>query len=422
MRVAHIASGTRPEGGPPGYLHQLERAFRLAATSRHDVLFPPAAVPRPEPAPARLRRLRRSLARLRRAVLGPPRFPRPSAEELRANGGPVDSYMRRHVARIADRLRPSVEAGRAADVLFAHDVYAAEHVLAVRRDDQQVWLMSHAPTPVVLHLAWNYVIPEIEWSALAALPDSRRWVERELAVWQRVDAIVLPSREAGAGFIRADARFAPLVAGARLVLTGASRRDDGEGEDVATLRRRWRLPADRPVGLFLGGADRYRSLDLVVGALGLLPRRGAPRGVVAVAGPPAEIVPRHPRLAALGRVRDVGSLLCAVDFVINVNRFTLFDLSNIEAAEAAKPFLLHVTGGNETFAALGVGCVAIDRAEPAAIAAGLAELFSMDAARRAALGRASRAVYERHLTLDHFRRGHERLYDERGAAAVEATA
>ena len=133
--------------------------------------------------------------------------------------------------------------------------------------------------------------------------------------------------------------------------------------------------------------------------------------MIAVAGPAPESLPRHPRLRALGRVADVASLLRAVDFVVNVNRFSLFDLSTIEAVEAGRPLLLHATGGNRTFRDLGAGCVMIPDLAPETVARGLTEMLSLPPERRDELGRASRACYEEHLTPAHLWTRHLDLYD-----------
>jgi glycosyltransferase involved in cell wall biosynthesis len=114
-------------------------------------------------------------------------------------------------------------------------------------------------------------------------------------------------------------------------------------------------------------------------------------------------------------VSDVGVLLMAVDVVINVNRFSLFDLSTIEALEAGRPLLLTPVGGNLAFEGLGAGAVMLDAVEPAAIAAGLRAVFDMAPAARAALGARSRACYETHLTPRHLRQRHVDLYDAAAA-------
>ena len=101
-----------------------------------------------------------------------------------------------------------------------------------------------------------------------------------------------------------------------------------------------------------------------------------------------------------------------MDFVINVNRFSLFDLSTIEALEAAKPLLLHATGGNKTFRDLGAGCVMLPDLEPEVIAAGLDSMFSMIPAELAGMAEASRRCYESFLTPKHMWERHQLLYTE----------
>ena len=174
------------------------------------------------------------------------------------------------------------------------------------------------------------------------------------------------------------------------------------------LRAHWGFGPE-PVGLYLGANQPYRGFDALAAGLAQLTSRDA-AGVIAVAGPDPDSLPSHPRLRPLGRVNDVAGLLDAVDFVVNTNRFSLFDLSTIEAVEAGKPLLMHAVGGNKTFRQLGAGCVMIDDLAPDTVASGLRTMFTLPAGDRDALGRASRACYERHLTLAHFWRGHSDLY------------
>ena len=106
----------------------------------------------------------------------------------------------------------------------------------------------------------------------------------------------------------------------------------------------------------------------------------------------------------------MAALFQAVDFVVNVNRFSLFDLSVIETLEAGKPLLMHATGGNRAFARLGAGCDMLADLESQTIAEGLERMFTAPPAVLNALGARSRACYDAHLTLDAFGRAHEQLY------------
>lgn len=422
MKVVHIGPSLARLGGPAGYLHELHGAAQGRETRGHEVLFPPSmppAPPRPAAAPASpaapslpsWKSLQSFAGRLKRRVLGPPRQYRPQLAELRERGGRIHRMMEDTAAQVVAESAASLELARqGGDVLFAHDVFAAAHLLEHRRPGQEIWLLIHAPFPIALYLAWSWGTPEASWEEILKLPDVAAWVERELAVWERVDRLILPCPEAGDELVRCDPRFAVPLTRADFLLTGAT----GPTPSGAGISRtRWGLPEDGPVGLFLGNALPYRGLDVLLAALPHL-SRDLP-GTVAVAGPAPESLPRHRRLHPLGRVADVASLLRSVDFVVNVNRFSLFDLSTIEAVEAGRPLLLHATGGNRTFRDLGAGCVMIPDLASQTVARGLAEMLALSPERRDALGRASRACYEAHLTPAHLWERHLELYDRSAA-------
>ncbi|MBI3403189.1 MAG: glycosyltransferase family 4 protein [Acidobacteria bacterium] len=420
MNIAHIGPPLARRGGPAGYLLQLSAAAaRHAGDSPHMLTFPRQSVParaRPPGIPARVKS---ALRPIKRALVGPPAFYRPSEADLRRPGGAIDALLTASMQSVCAEAAGSIDAALAggADVLFAHDPAVAERLLELRRPGQQVWSMMHAPMPVGLDLAWAWGIPEWDWKDIAALPDTNRWMRWELGVYSAIDRLITPCPEAAAEIARADPRFAELTFD--FVLTGAAGPTRAFLRGTPSeLRRRWRLPAGAPVGLFIGAPLPYRGLDALLEAVTTLPQ--SVPGVIAVAGPPRERVRAHARVRALGPVRDVADLLHAVDFVVNVNRFNLFDLSTIEAAEAGRPMLLHATGGNLRFQQLGLGCVMLADLAPATIASGLRDLFTMTQTRRAELGAASRRCYEQHLTPEHLWRGHTALYDRAAAALLHS--
>ena len=415
MKIAHIGPPLARRGGPAGYLRQLlAAADPHVGESRHVLTFPHHFAPVTAQPPGAVRRVKAALGPIKRALVGPPRFYRPTEDALRRPGGAVDALLTASMQAVCTEAADSIEAALAADVdvLFAHEPAVAERLLDRRRPGQQVWSMMHAPMPVGLDLAWAWGVPEWDWRDIAALPDTDRWMRWELGVCSAVDRLITPCPEAAAEIARADPRFAALSFD--YVLTGAAGPARSFADETkAQLRGRWRLPVDVPVGLFLGTLLPYRGLDVLLDAVTALP--SSVPGLIAVAGPSRERVRRHARVRALGPVREVRILLHAVDFVVNVNRFNLFDLSTIEAAEAGRPLLLHSTGGNLRFQRLGLGCVMLADLEPPTVAAGLHELFTTSEARRAELGAASRCCYEEHLTPEHLWRGHTALYDRASA-------
>lgn len=430
-KVAHIGPPRARLGGPAGYLDQLARAFE-GQEGADAVLFPPAAPERPVAAAsrtpaARIAHRSRELARRgRRALFGPPRQFRPALEELAVPGGPVDRTMRDLVAAAwaeTDASRRAADADPDVDVLFAHDPFVAEALSDAERGAgrrREVWLMVHAPFPLALYHAWSFGLPEADWRDLARLPDVAAWTAREREAMSRVDRLFFPCSEAAGELVRVDPLFAEPLARAEYLLTGAGGAAPWPPDEAArrAARKRFGLPDAERVGLFLGNAQPYRGLEVLLAGLRLLPRRSELGGVLALAGPDPSALAPHDRLRPLGRVADVPALLSAVDFVVNVNRFSLFDLSTIEAAEAGKPLLLSPVGGNRKFRDLGVGCVVLDDVTPASAAEGLSAMFRLSATALAELGARSRASYESHLSARRFRERHGELYATNALASV----
>jgi glycosyltransferase involved in cell wall biosynthesis len=420
MIVAHLGPPLRRQGGPAGYLSQLAGAL-AGDTGTHTVLFPAAAPAARRAAPMALGAVVTAARRARRTWFGAPRRFRPDLADLIRTNGPVASQVDEAWAAMQRESQPSLThaAAAGADVLVAHDTPTADAALQEGSGDRQVWLMVHNPMPLGLYLAWCWGVPEERWEQVAAYPDVRDAIDRERRVMAAVDRLLLPSPEAGRELVRADPRLEAVVARATWLLSGATGREPERPRRTPRDRREWRLPEDRPVGLFLGNALPYRGLDLLMGALDELPASSVLPGIVAVAGPAADGLPFHPRLRALGAVQDVADLLSVVDFVINVNRFSLFDLSIVEALEAGRPLLLAPVGGNLTVRNLGAGAVMLGDLMSTGVASGLTRMFALTAADRAALGARSRAVWEAHLSPVHLGARHLRLYDE--AASVART-
>jgi len=421
MKIAHVGPALARRGGPAGYLLQLSLAAeRYGKRSPHQLTFPRAEVPSRSAPPTLRDRARAALRPIKRALVGPPAFYRPKEEDLRRPGGAVDALLTASMQAVRADAAESIEAALAsnADVLVAHESVIAERLLEARHPGQQVWLTMHAPMPLGLDLTWSWGVPEWDWETILSLPDVGHWVRWEIGVCSAVDRLITPCPDAVAELARADRRFAQLPFD--YVLTG------GEGrarrfpnETRAQLRTRFGLPEGTPVGLFLSNPLPYRGLDALLEAIAAL--TPSIPGVVAIAGSSRGVPPAHPRVKHLGLVPDVTDLLHAVDFVVNVNRFSLFDLSTIEAAEAGRAMLLHATGGNIRFQKLGVGAVMLDDLQAATVARGLDACFTMADDRRAALGQASRRCYDEHLTLEHLWREHAALYDRSTAGEYVRT-
>lgn len=417
MRIAHIGPPLARQGGPAGYLYQLQRAAADAGANGRISFPPPAqrAAARRTPI-AQLVRAR--LGAVKRALVGSKPPYRPSDEMLSADRGHVERVMRDACRSIVQDADASIAGARvgAPDVFFCHDAPTAARLLELRAPGQQVWMMVHNPMPLGLYLVWNWGVPERDWREVVAFPDVRRWIGWELEVWRGVDRLLLPCVEALDEVARIDRAALTVRTPTSFVLSGASADDSTVKADRAALRQAWDLPLDAPIGLYLGNHQAYRGLDALMAAAPLVD--DTIPGVIAVAGPPRHHVARHPRLRPLGHVSAVADLMNAVDFVINVNRFSLFDLSTIEALEAGKPLLLHDVGGNKTFKALGAGAEMVADLEPATIAAGLSRMFAASAVTLGALATRSRDCYLTHLTRRHLWSRHAAITSPERAVAV----
>src|SRR5215470_3069846 len=156
MIVAHVGPPPRRLGGPAGYLHQLQSGASTDPQPRHVVRFPPAsttAPKRPPPPPLSL------LTRLRRKVIGP-KFHRPAVKELAASRGLVDRMLRDIAMDTCAESQPSLASTSGVDVIFTHDPFSAEAALRQRAASQQIWMMCHGVTPIVLYAVWSWGIPE----------------------------------------------------------------------------------------------------------------------------------------------------------------------------------------------------------------------------------------------------------------------
>ena len=334
----------------------------------------------------------------------------------------VDRMMREVAEDVrADTSVSLAAALAAADIVFTHESFSAESALDQRRPGQQVWMMCHGVTPMSLYTAWSWAVPEADWRSLIAFPDVRAWTDWELGVWNRLDGLVLPCAEAGDSFRQIDPRFNDVLDRARFILSGAAAASPKpqSGEGGSGPRNESPRSEHQRVGLYLGSPEPYRGFAALIAGVQAMP--AGSNLTVAVAGPDRGKVPAHPALRALGRVEDVGALLASVDFLINVNRFSLFDLSTIEAVQAGKLLMLHAVGGNRAFERLGAGCVMLRDLEPLTIAECLARTAAIDAAARTAMGQQSRRCWEKHLTPRHMWDRHLALYDELVGTQPRAT-
>ncbi|MEL6770084.1 MAG: glycosyltransferase family 4 protein [Bacteroidota bacterium] len=169
-------------------------------------------------------------------------------------------------------------------------------------------------------------------------------------------------------------------------------------------RRALGLPGTQPVALFVGDIRTPRkNLDGTLRALARLASTDASELRLAVAGR-VEGSP-YPQLAKdlgvsdqvlfLDFRRDLPALMRAADFVVFPSRYDPFGLVVTEAMASAKPIVTASTAGAAALVTPDAGIV-LDNPDDVAGLADAMRRLTVDAALRAQMGQAGRAIAERH--------------------------
>jgi len=185
------------------------------------------------------------------------------------------------------------------------------------------------------------------------------------------------------------------------------------------LRGEWGLSDDDVLAAFVGRLERYKGVDVLLGAIRLLAARGgAARFVLAGDGPMRDAVGdflrrgEGRRLARhLGHVRDVRGVLSAADVYVMPSRWEGWPLALGEAMSVGRPAVgTDVPGIRDLLAHERTGLLVAPK-DPAALARAV-ERLAADAPLRARLGRAARRRIVEHFSIARTVAAHEALYDE----------
>ncbi|MCW3474095.1 glycosyltransferase [Limobrevibacterium gyesilva] len=168
-------------------------------------------------------------------------------------------------------------------------------------------------------------------------------------------------------------------------------------EDFAATAPATGLPAGRPLLLALGRLHTDKGFDTLIRALPRLP------GVaLAIAGTGPELAALQAlagregvagRVHFLGWRKDAGALLRAADLFVCSSRVEPLGNMVIEAWSAGRPMVAVSAAGPAELIRHGQDGLLVPREDPAALAAGIAELLD-DPARAATLSQAGRARFE----------------------------
>ena len=247
-------------------------------------------------------------------------------------------------------------------------------------------------------------------SALGIAPSGRiaRFVKRPIrAVYGRADAIACISHE-----IEREALACGVPASRVHYFPNAidmTHFRPADPVERAELRRRWDVPAERLVCLFVGRLSREKGLLDLLEAWRLLQATGSGLPLLLIAGPDMTghawdvgvsgraFVERHglgSSVGFLGPVADVAPLLRASDIVVQPSHFEALGLSAIEALASGVPVIASSVGGLVEFIVDGENGRLCPPHDPQRLAACLDALLSDPEERARLASRARGSVCE----------------------------
>lgn len=187
----------------------------------------------------------------------------------------------------------------------------------------------------------------------------------------------------------------------------------------ARVRDELRLGADEPLVLAVGNLYPVKGHRVLLDALGILAEREPQRRWrMAIAGrgeeegnlrEQAARLGIADRLHLLGQRSDIADLLAAADLWTMPSLSEGLPLALLEAMMAGLPIVSSAVGGIPEVVRDGKEALLVPSEDPAALAGAIARLLD-DAALRATLGRAAKAVAERSYHVDAMTDGYEGLY------------
>ncbi len=287
-------------------------------------------------------------------------------------------------------------------------------VLHAHKFGSNVWaavLGRLARTPVVIahEHTWSY-----EGQPL------RRLLDRYL-IAPRVDAFVAVSREDRRRMIEVEGISAEKI---RFIPNGIATMPQDRGND---LRAELGIDARDPVIGAVSGLRAQKAYDVLLRAAAIL-RPQFPRLRVLIAGGGEERAHLEALIDELGLERtvtllghraDVPDFLEALDVAVSSSDFEGSPLSIMEYMEAGKPVVATRVGGVPDLIEQGVHGLLVERRNPSALAASIAELLR-DPDRAAKMGVRGRERRRSEFDIEVTRRRFEELYEELWAAARHA--
>jgi glycosyltransferase involved in cell wall biosynthesis len=296
------------------------------------------------------------------------------------------------------------------DLIVLHYVGLIPAVLAMRRRDQMIAVITHSPTPMFAEVAAND-LPQQRGLLEHCLDDRylKRSIDRELGLYQSVDCIIAPCPEAHEAYCACGPRWAETFSKEKLQLCMT-----GTGQPVMQKSGKdWRdvlgVAPHQLLAVYVGRNHPHKGTEILLDAINEIDAKTREKVIFVFAGFEYS-GPEIPHARFIGYTTDVGGLVRASDFVINANRYTYFDLFALEALSLGKAMLATNTGGNIVLAKMAPG-VRLVPPTKAGLAEGIQALSRLESSELCELGRVNYSAWENQFSLQVFADQHLMAYE-----------
>ena len=363
--VRHVNQRIAPGGGPPGYLHNLRRAVADRG-DRDELRIEVTTIPSLGAQPR--------MGWLERAAMAVARAPGIRRLNYEIQG----EFALRFKQTVADWRglyaaidRRTCQELLACDLLFVHDTFLAEPLLAncPREARDRVVLVTHAPTFYAHQIAAD-LLPDTSEASWRDERVVRSLRHRELEIMQSVRSVAWPFPEAQEGYAEWQSLAARYPRRDVFIRTGVPRPEALRSREA--VRDAWGVAEADRVALFMGRphADKgfWNYLEWAEAASSV-----QSEWIFAFAGQE----PKHTRrdlgaLRRLGYQSDNGGAYLAADLVVIPNRHSYLDIGLLECLALGVPVATTAVGGHRAVLRLSSAVGQIPEGAPGEVWARLA--------------------------------------------------
>ncbi len=264
-----------------------------------------------------------------------------------------------------------------------------------RRQDVTLYLTSHCPEMPAFEK--RDILAAFGLTRKAAKRVTEQFLAIDLAAFTSADYLIFPCAEALEPYLETYPPIEAVFKSKKILylLTGIEK-PVCSGKPVSFPG----TSAGRTKMLYIGRHNTVKGYDRLCRVVPrLLDTQEAAMVVAGSQGP--LFPPLHPHWHELGWISNGQDVMANADVLLLPNTRTYFDLIALEALALGIPIIASATGGNKKLATLSPGIVLFDSTDTG-LESAIERFLSLCAAKRAELGKANAAAYERYCTSQEF--------------------